>query len=516
MSQKNVRAFTINLEEIENINAPMVKDIKNKAEGFKLTAFTPSYGQPKKTKTFFMDIKQIEFLKNEPMLAVSKKIDFIIIILIFSSFMLSYAASSMFMIEGQDKPANSTSVGIDNIRFINCGIVLLTEIFLIGAYFQEMRSLRKKNLLSQKDNIFNVGLLKWLLLEMLIIGIVSPPGLNGNVSGKMLTGVFIYSYDSMVFLLSFAKMYYIVKFVKKYSLFSDSRASLLAESRKRKATLLFAAKSYLKTYPYMILFCVFFGSALMITLILRTVEYSYVPNTKLSEIGIKSMTNPKLKSFIDVFWLTVISMTTVGYGDLYPNTHFGRLIVFASAIIGTFLVSLTISFLSSGIEFDPEQKKAYLNIIKQDSVSEMKESAQASIRLFCNFFMDMSNTPSKEGKGKRIYRIVKTLNLLSFQTKIFDSKFKSVQNFFLPSDKVLSNLKSHTEKQIGFIQAAHNALIEIRDRTKAMSIEEKQISVSVKNISVLYKHLAGLAIDINTHVQQKKGTEMAKLSKSYI
>jgi hypothetical protein len=308
-----------------------------------------------------------------------------------------------------------------------------------------------------------------------------------------------------------------VKFAKKYSLFSNSRASLIAENRKRKATLLFAAKSYLKTYPYLILFLVFFLSALMITLILRTVEYSYVPNTKLSDIGIKSMTNPKLKSFIDVFWLTVISMTTVGYGDLYPNTHFGRVIVFTSAIIGTFLVSLTISFLSSGIEFDPEQKKAYLNIIKQDSVTEMKESAQASIRLFCKFFMETNIPPVKDKKSKRIYRVVETLNHLSFQTKIFDSKFKSVQNFFLPSDKVLSNLKVHTEKQIAYIQAAHSALIDIKDKTKAMSIEEKQISVSIKNISILYKYLTGVAVDINSHIQQKKGgVESTKLSKAYL
>ena len=62
MSQKNVRPFSINLEEIENINAPIVKDIKNKSDGFNLSAFTPSYGQPKKGKTFFMDIKQIEFI----------------------------------------------------------------------------------------------------------------------------------------------------------------------------------------------------------------------------------------------------------------------------------------------------------------------------------------------------------------------------------------------------------------------------------------------------------------------
>lgn len=51
--------------------------------------------------------------------------------------------------------------------------------------------------------------------------------------------------------------------------------------------------------------------------------------------------------FINVFWLMIVTMTTVGYGDGYPSTHPGRLLAFIACIMGTVLISLMVVSLTN-------------------------------------------------------------------------------------------------------------------------------------------------------------------------
>ena len=39
-------------------------------------------------------------------------------------------------------------------------------------------------------------------------------------------------------------------------------------------------------------------------------------------------------------WLTLITLTTVGYGDIPPCTFFGRIILMCVALWGAFIMSL--------------------------------------------------------------------------------------------------------------------------------------------------------------------------------
>ena len=47
-------------------------------------------------------------------------------------------------------------------------------------------------------------------------------------------------------------------------------------------------------------------------------------------------------SYFDSVWCIIITMTTVGYGDVYPVTFFGRLVGVFAALWGTFIISLFI------------------------------------------------------------------------------------------------------------------------------------------------------------------------------
>ena len=51
--------------------------------------------------------------------------------------------------------------------------------------------------------------------------------------------------------------------------------------------------------------------------------------------------------FGNSLWCVIITMGTVGYGDYYPITYLGRLIVFMASISGIILSSLLILTLST-------------------------------------------------------------------------------------------------------------------------------------------------------------------------
>jgi hypothetical protein len=58
-------------------------------------------------------------------------------------------------------------------------------------------------------------------------------------------------------------------------------------------------------------------------------------------------------------WLTIITMTTVGYGDFYAQTNFGRFFSVIAFIVGNVLISLIVVVLSSIANFIPAEAKAY-------------------------------------------------------------------------------------------------------------------------------------------------------------
>ena len=75
-------------------------------------------------------------------------------------------------------------------------------------------------------------------------------------------------------------------------------------------------------------------------------------------------------------WLTIITMTTVGYGDIYPKTPLGRFFGVISFIIGNVLISLIVVMLSNETNFTPPEAKSY-NILKK-SMAQEKTRGKAS------------------------------------------------------------------------------------------------------------------------------------------
>lgn len=67
-------------------------------------------------------------------------------------------------------------------------------------------------------------------------------------------------------------------------------------------------------------------------------------------------------SYITSIWCVIITMTTVGYGDVYAVSPYGRMISILNALWGAFIISLLVSSIGRLQELNENQKKAVAEI----------------------------------------------------------------------------------------------------------------------------------------------------------
>ena len=67
----------------------------------------------------------------------------------------------------------------------------------------------------------------------------------------------------------------------------------------------------------------------------------------------------KFSSILSSMWWAVATLTTVGYGDIFPITSIGKLLGSISAIFGIGLFALPAGLLASGFSDELEKVKTY-------------------------------------------------------------------------------------------------------------------------------------------------------------
>ncbi len=123
------------------------------------------------------------------------------------------------------------------------------------------------------------------------------------------------------------------------------------------ANYLYAIKCLFKDTPMLLIGIVFLCSIFIFALSLRIAERQVQViydqyNSDDSGGSQKAGTND-INDFSNALWLTIITMTTVGYGDYFPRTTFGRVIDVILVVWGTFVVSLMVVVLTNTLNMDP-------------------------------------------------------------------------------------------------------------------------------------------------------------------
>ena len=159
--------------------------------------------------------------------------------------------------------------------------------------------------------------------------IITMPAMNPDKNGSVKV---YYLLSDFILVFMFVRILFLIRAVINYSIFMDIYSKKLCKSYGFTANVRFAFKCFVRSSPGITVAMILISSVLVLAYSIRVFELPY---------GV-TVGNIIWNAYFDAIWCIIITMTTVGYGDVVPATIFGRLVAITAAIWGTFLISLLI------------------------------------------------------------------------------------------------------------------------------------------------------------------------------
>ena len=130
------------------------------------------------------------------------------------------------------------------------------------------------------------------------------------------------------------------------------------------ASFMFSIKALMKKKPY---------SVLIVSLVLSVTLFGFT--LRIFERPLSEASGQNFNSIANSFWVTLITMTTVGYGDFYPKSNIGRLVGIIIAFWGVLFVSLFVVTLTNLLDFEGGEEKSYYLLQRLKQKDKLKVEA---------------------------------------------------------------------------------------------------------------------------------------------
>lgn len=220
----------------------------------------------------------------------------------------------------EDKPSTVTTL-------IKCAISVATVVLLVYMniyYAHQIILLRARNVLHVNDQLIHSRIFFIYLIEMVVCAYHVPPFLDFEISPS-LDGTHNPMIPDEASIGMFLRAYLIVRMLRDNSPLTSSGGLLLGALGDVDITSSFILKTLLEVQATRWLFGSLIAAALVSSYAVHVFERT---------------SNPQLAHFDDAIWFMVVTMTTVGYGDIYVFSTWGRFFTFVGAVIGVLITAL--------------------------------------------------------------------------------------------------------------------------------------------------------------------------------
>jgi len=222
--------------------------------------------------------------------------------------------------------------------------------FYITVYYKQLlllKDLRRSeiDIHQQHNSGFFRSILFWqYLLEMFVCLIHVPYGLEFNFIIEFRAIKAFYRGEMVVTLMIFLRLYHIVRVIRDYTLIRFKNAMFLSKLVHVDQDVGYAVKVILHENPVTFVLCGLFSALLLFGYLLRIYDTTARPLTE--QFGIAQS-----------YWIGLLSLTTVGYGDDVPKSHLGRIMVVLLVYIGSILIPLQIAIVERLLQFNLQEDR---------------------------------------------------------------------------------------------------------------------------------------------------------------
>ena len=325
------------------------------------------------------------------------------------------------------------------IRLINGGISLTCCIILFIKYQCHLSCGKLDKRLSEYDGLFSSRLIFGLFFECLISIIFYPPDINIVFCGISIKNIYAISLNCLILPFNMLKSYNVFRMLIIHSKYNSKISRTICQSYKVIGGAKFSIKSELNSKILRYLFLFFIIFSIVLSCLIRDFEHFASDKTKYLE-GKRSMND--LQNYINNYWLVIVSVTNVAFGDEYPRTIFGRLVIFITSILGILSIGLGIAKLCEKLEFTSNEKEAYLKlkrVFDPENIQNKAANVIKTILLIAKNAKEKENLYIEQSK----YFKEKTILLMKIkaETKIFKNEFLISRVYSLPITDLIKTME---------------------------------------------------------------------------
>ena len=380
-------------------------------------------------------------------------------------------------------------------RIINLVIIVNMAGLNIIRYWVKIEILKEKNILSEDDGFCSSGYFKFVFIETILLLVVNPPTINLFFAFESQGYIFAFSLGGIINIITFIKAYTIFRLYAYFSRWINfKKDSIMVKKNNHNfdGNMNFLFKSELKDRPFIMLFFMFIISILVFGYFLRSFEYFSVKVGFQYGVYVGNGNDQDyLKDLLNSIWLTILTMTTVGYGDFYPSEICGEVIMLLAYIIGTFCVSMSVVALAIITEFSNNERRAYSTIkkINMDSNLSMKAGDVVGTLLDLRYYIKRKKCKLSE---RFIYIVKLKKNVL-----IFKDDYKLASSMPLPFDQTLQNISNKIEDYYVRINTTIRSLKQVNTMIDGITKNQKDCIVKLEKVKLFKNNICKYLIDIN-------------------
>ena len=228
----------------------------------------------------------------------------------------------------------------------------------------------------------------WLFLTFLVFLPHPNPAFN-NIKMDYYNSKYNFHHNiplnSILFSLCMFRLWFAFKLLIVFSTYSSARTARACEMNKFQVNFSFYLKALMESTPYYV-----YGLLMIISITFC----SY--NIRIYERGLDEVSGMNFRNIYHSIWCIIVTMTTVGFGDKYPNSSVGRIIGIFSCFLGVFLISMLVITITNVLNLMPHEKNVWLILERVNAEEKKIEKAK---KIICKY-IDIIQTNKKEQKKK--------------------------------------------------------------------------------------------------------------------